>query len=149
MKVRRSSKQKRKFSGKTGRHTHKLQLVEDAHTQQIICLEVGPGSQHDFDLYKSSKLNIHPAIKQKVDKGYLGIVKRHANTDIPFKRTKLHPLTKAQRRYNRQLARQRVPIEHTNRRLKVFKLLQQPYRNHSRFKLRATLIASFCNANLL
>ena len=123
--------------------------MEDVHTKRILCLDFAAGSHHDFDLYKQSKLKIHPAIKQKVDKGYLGVLKLHENTAIPFKKTKLNLLTKEQKKYNRELAKQRVPIEHTNRKLKIFKLLQQAYRSHSRFNLRATLIATFCNANLL
>ena len=124
-------------------------MVENADTKRILCVDFAAGSHHDFNLYKKSNLKIHPEIKQKVDKGYIGILKLHENTAIPFKNTKLHPLTKEQKKYNRQLAKQRVPIEHTNRKLKIFKLLQQSYRSHSRFNLRATLIATFCNANLL
>ena len=124
-------------------------MVEDAYTKQIICLDFAAGSHHDFDLYKHSKLKIHPDIKQKVDKGYVGMLKLHENTAIPFKKTKLNPLTKEQKKFNRELAKQRVPIEHVNRKLKIFKMLQQAYRSHSRFNLRATLIAAFCNANLL
>ena len=124
-------------------------MVEDVHSKRILCLDFAAGSHHDFDLYKKSKLKIHPSIKQKVDKGYIGILKLHENTAIPFKKTKLHPLTKEQKKYNRELAKQRIPIEHSNRKLKIFKLLQQTYRSHSRFNLRATLIATFCNANLL
>lgn len=124
-------------------------MVEDADTKRIICLDFAAGSHHDFDLCKKSKLKIHPDIKQKVDKGYVGILKLHENTAIPFKKTKLHPLTKEQKKNNRELAKQRVPIEDSHRKLKIFKLLQQAYRSHSRFNLRATLIATFCNANLI
>ncbi len=43
------------------RHTLKIQLVVDRKTHQIICVEVGRGQEHDFTLYKHSKLVIHKA----------------------------------------------------------------------------------------
>ena len=46
----------------------------------------------------------------------------------------------------RQLARQRIAIEHINRRLKIFKILALPYRNRRRrFGLRCNLIAAIYN----
>jgi IS5 family transposase len=146
--VKRSSKQKRKYSGKKKRHTHKIQMVIDAKTKEIISLHIEKGSCHDFNLYKKTKLRIHPKIKQKLDSGYQGAQKMHLNTDLPKKKSKNHPLSKTDKQSNRKLAQERVYIEHTNCQCKVFKLLKNHYRSHSRFGLRATLIATFVNANL-
>lgn len=99
-------------------------------------------------MYKKSKLRIHKNIKQKTDSGYQGIQKLHENTELPIKRSKNHPLSKENRKKNRKLAKERVYIEHRNAQLKVFKLLKNHYRSHSRFGLRATLIATFVNANV-
>lgn len=68
-KIRRSSKQRRKYSGKKKRHTRKIQIVEDADTQEIISLNFANGAFHDFDLYKKSKLKVHNQIKKKLTKG--------------------------------------------------------------------------------
>ena len=105
-------------------------------------------SCHDFNLYKKSKLHIYPNIKQKVDSGYQGAQKLHNNTDLPVKASKKHKLTKEEKKQNRQLSQKRVFIEHSNAKCKVFKILENRYRSHSRFGLRATLIACFVNANL-
>jgi len=148
-KIRRSSKQKRKYSGKKKRHTRKIQIVENADTQEIISLHFANGSSHDFDLYKKSKLKVHNQIKKKVDKGYVGILGYHSNTDIPKKSSKLHPLTKEDKKQNRKKAKERVGIEHTNRRFKIFRIVKETYRNHKRFDMRATLIAAFHNANII
>lgn len=145
--IKRSSKQRRKYSGKKKRHTHKIQLVIDANTKQIICIHFAKGSCHDFKLYKNSKLHIHPDIKQKTDSGYQGSKKIHPNTDNPIKGSKNHKLTKEEKKQNRELAKQRVFIEHTNAKCKVFKLMENRYRSHSRMGLRFTLIACFVNAN--
>jgi len=146
--IKRSSKQKRKYSGKKKRHTHKIQLVIDADTKQIICINFEKGSCHDFKLYKKSKLRIHPNIKQKLDSGYQGAQKEHANTEKPIKSSKNHKLTKEEKKQNRKLSQKRVFIEHINAKCKVFNLLENKYRSHSRFGLRATLIACFINANV-
>jgi len=77
----------------------------------------------------------------------MGANKFHQNTDLPKKNTKKHKLTKEQKRANKKLAKERVPIEHINAKIKVFKLAKNHYRSHSRFGLRVTLIAAFVNAN--
>jgi hypothetical protein len=145
--VSRSSRQRRKYSGKKKRHTHKIQVIMDADRKRIICVHVGKGSEHDFHLYKNSRLHIHPDIEQEVDSGYLGIRKLHSNSTLPFKNTKKHKLTKEQKKKNRLHASRRISIEHKNSQLKVFKLLENRYRSHRKFGLRVTLIASFINAN--
>lgn len=123
-------------------------MVIDAATQQIICVHFEKGSCHDFKLYKQSGLRIHPGIKQQMDSGYQGAGKLHGNTELPIKNTKHHKLTKEQKRGNRQLARERVRIEHVNAKAKVFHLLKYHYRSHSRFGLRGTIIAALINANI-
>ena len=148
-KIRRSSKQKRKYSGKKKRHTRKIQIVENAHTQEIISLNFANGASHDFSSYKKSKLKVHNQTTKKVDKGYVGILAFHSNTEIPKKSSKLHPLTKNDKKLNRQKAKERVGIEHTNRKIKIFRIFKETYRNHKRFDMRATLIAAFHNANLI
>lgn len=99
-------------------------------------------------MFKQSNLKIHPEIKVKVDKGYVGIDKFHANTDIPNKASKNKPLSKEEKRENREMAKERIGIEHLNAKLKIFRMLKETYRNHKNFKLRATLIAIIYNGNL-
>ena len=79
----------------------------------------------------------------------MGILGYHSNTDIPKKSSKLHPLTKNDKKQNRQKAKERVGIEHTNRKFKIFRIFKETYRNHKKFDMRATLIAAFHNANLI
>lgn len=119
----------------------------DADTKKIICIHFEKGSCHDFNLYKKTGLHIHPNIKVKVDSGYQGAQKMHQNTDLPQKKSKKKKLSKEQKKQNRKLAQERIYIEHTNAKLKVFKLLKNHYRSHSRFAMRATIIAAFVNLN--
>lgn len=122
-------------------------MIIDADTKQIISVHFEKGACHDFKLYKKTKIRIHPNIKQQVDSGYQGSQKLHHNTELPVKSSKHKPLTKQNKQDNRKLAKERVYIEHTNGKCKVFKLLKNHYRSHSRYGLRVTLIASFVNAN--
>ena len=83
------------------------------------------------------------------DAGYQGLADLHTNSQTPIKKTKLHPLTKEQKASNRVLSRQRILIENIIRRLKIFRILSERYRNRrKRFGLRFNLIAAIYNLEL-
>jgi hypothetical protein len=118
-------------------------------TLEILATAFGKGSTHDFRLFKESYPGMDHQILCLADTGYLGIHKLHANTQIPAKKSKLHPLTPEQKAANRELARQRIFCEHVIGRLKVFHILSDRYRNRrKRFALRFNLIAAIYNLEL-
>jgi hypothetical protein len=118
-------------------------------TMEIIATAFAKGSTHDFRLFKESYAGIDPHIRCLADTGYLGIHKLHANSQIPAKKSKLHPLTPDQKAANRKLASQRIFCEHIIGRLKVFHILSDRYRNRrKRFGLRFNLIAAIYNLEL-
>ena len=83
------------------------------------------------------------------DAGYLGISNLHENSQIPAKKSKLHPLTKEQKSYNHKLSSERIFVENVIRRLKIFRILSERYRNRrKRFGLRFNLIAAIYNLEL-
>ena len=83
------------------------------------------------------------------DKGYQGIKKIHSSSYIPFKKPPKKTLSSSHKEYNRELAKQRIYIEHVIRCLKIFRILAQPYRNRRRrFGLRFNLIAGLYNFGL-
>ncbi|WP_341529864.1 transposase family protein [Nostoc sp. UHCC 0302] len=58
-------------------------------------------------------------------------------------------LSTPERHHNRNLAQLRVIGEHINRRLKIFRILKEQYRNRRRrFALRCNLIAGLLNYEL-
>ena len=84
------------------------------------------------------------------DKGYQGIAKLHPNSCIPTKKSRKKKLEAHDRQHNRLLAQVRVVVEHVNRRLKIFRILAERYRNRrKRFGLRLNLIAAILNFELL
>lgn len=121
----------------------------DKITQQVICTSFANGKKHDFRLFKESKVKIHGKIKTLADSGYQGIQKLHANSELPKKRTKKRPLTKADKRQNQKIASDRVINENVIGKLKRFKIIADKYRNRrKRFGLRFNLIAGIYNSEL-
>ena len=118
-------------------------------TMEIIATAFGNGSRHDFRLFKDNYAGMAAEIRCLADTGYLGLTQLHANSHIPAKKSKLHPLTAEQKSANRDLARQRICCEHVIGRLKVFRILSDRYRNRrKRFGLRFNLIAAIYNLEL-
>ncbi len=144
-----SKGQKKFYSGKQGEHTLKTQVIICQKTTAIICLGHGKGRIHDFKLFKTSGVKFGELLKIIADKGYQGINKIHQLSKTPIKKPRGKKLTKEQKQYNRQLNRLRIVVEHVNRRLKIFNILSNQYRNrHRRFGLRANLIAGIYNYEL-
>jgi len=121
-------------------------LIVDAHTERIICFAQAKGSTHDFKLFKDSYKGILSKIRIMADSGYQGISDIHANSDVPRKKSKKHPLTKEEKQSNKLLSKERILIEHINRRIKRFKILSHRYRNKRRnHALRVSLICAIHN----
>jgi len=95
---------------------------------------------------KEVREKILVSIRVNGDSGFQGIDKYHKNSDTPKKKTKKTPLSKEEKANNKQLARERILVEHINRKLKIFKILALPYRNRRRrYGLRANLISGIYN----
>ena len=116
---------------------------------QIIATAFANDSTHDFRLFKESKTIMACKVLCLADAGYQGLADLHANSKTPKKKSKHHPLTKEQEAANRELARQRIFVEHVIRKVKIFRILSERYRNRrKRFGLRFNLIASLYNIEL-
>lgn len=85
----------------------------------------------------------------RVDSGYQGIKKLHKNSELPKKKTKKKPLTKDDKKKNRDIASKRVLNENVIGMIKRFKIISDKYRNRrKRFGLRFNLIAAIYNMEL-
>ncbi len=112
-------------------------------------MAIGKGRKHDFRLYKESKTQLHPQLTLKADSGYQGISKLHGRSEVPHKQSKKRPLPPEQKTYTRNISTERVMVEHVIRKLKIFRILQERYRNRrKRFGLRVNLIAGVVNYEL-
>ena len=100
-------------------------------------------------MFKRSKVKPIEQIEILADKGYQGINKIHTLSYTPIKKKKKKPLALMEKEYNRELAKQRIYVEHVIRAIKIFRILAQPYRNRRRrFGLRFNLISGLYNRGL-
>ena len=80
---------------------------------------------HDFRIFTENLSEMSANILCLADSGYLGIKRLHANSQVPSKKSKHHPLTEEQKAANRQLAKRRIFCEHVIGKLKVFRILSE------------------------
>lgn len=124
-------------------------MTINENTEEIVCTAFGMGSTHDFQVFKASETILAESIECLADKGYQGLTELHPNSRTPAKKSKHHPLTPEQKISNRELARRRMLAEHVIRKIKVFRILSERYRNRrKRFKLRFNLIAAIYNIEM-
>jgi len=125
-------------------------VIIERGNKHILDVQEAKGSVHDFKLYKETiGSSVCKLIPMYGDLGYLGLQRLHPVCRLPIKASKNHPLTGREKAYNRRLARDRVVIEHINAKIKTFKIMAYPYRNHCRrHLLRMTLICGIINYEL-
>lgn len=128
------------YSGKKKRHTLKSQVVIEMESLKVICTAHRTGKEDDFQLFNRSKVKLLEQIEILADKGYQGIRKIHTSRHTPIKKKNKQPLALMEKKYNRELAKQRIYIEHVIRSLKIFRILAQSYRN-----LRRRFLIIFLN----
>jgi len=126
-------------------------LIADPKTKLVLSFEQTEGCVHDFRLYKDRTGSaVSPNVPIKTDSGCLGIAAYHANSEVPYKKSKNHPLTEVEKAFNHRLARERIVIEHINREIKLFKIMAERYRNRRRrHKLRMTRICAIRNYEII
>ena len=122
-------------------------MIFDPEADLVLSADQAEGSVHDFQIYKDHVGSaVSPDVQAKTDSGYQGIASYHANSEVPYKKSKNHPLSKEEKVFNRQLSCERVRIEHINRQIKIFKIMSERYRNRrKRHQLRMTLICAIRN----
>lgn len=109
------------YSGKKKAHTVKTQIVVDDRGDIRHISPSVPGNIHDKKLFDCSGVKLPDHAKG--DLGYLG-----TNIALPFKSSKLHPLTKQQRYRNKLHSRKRIIVEHVFASLKSYRILADRFR---------------------
>ena len=121
-------------------------MLVSLQTGEIIALAFSNGKRHGFQLFRDSHVHVKAETVLEADTGYQGLAHIHANSLLPKKRSKNHPLSKQERKDNRRISRERIFVEHAIRFVKRFRILSERYRNRRhRFALRFSLIAGICN----
>jgi hypothetical protein len=113
--------------------------MSDRKSAQLITTAFSYGSKHDFQLFKDDACKFSEHLRILADAGYQGVTELHENSQTPFKKSKCHALTKREKQSNRGLARKRIVIEHIFRKLRVFRILSERYRNRRKDLLCASI----------
>lgn len=143
--------QEESYSGKKKRHTTKNQIIITENGERILNWYNSKGTTHDYQMIKDS--NILPTleemkIKGKFDSGYQGIQTQLSGAIIPYKKSKNHELTEKEKNHNRELSKKRIKVEHTNRELKIFRIMKETYRNHmNRYDTKVLIMCGIYNLN--
>jgi len=110
------------------------------------------GSVHDFKIFKNSriwKFQLIQNASSELDLGFLGVKTYLKNAVIPHKSSKKHPLTKEQKKENKELSSSRIKIENINREIKIFRICKEVRRHkQKKHNLFWNLIAGVVNFKL-
>jgi hypothetical protein len=157
------NKQKRRthYSGKRKRHTLKTQLTVNSRGLIIHKSRHVRGSTHDYALYKRSHPRLPYKVQSSLDLGYLGIKDDYPNLNcvLPIKKknpgrgkvgVKAPELSDEQKVFNKELACERVVVEHTNSRVKKFLIWGAEFRNRpKRYDAMTDIVSGLINLRIL
>ena len=116
--------QKAWYSGKKKRHTIKHQVVVDQTGKIRAVSRAHKGKVHDKKIYDRERVRMPPGVSKTGDKGDQGAQGMHT----PIKKPPGGTLTKEQKQHNRTLAQRRMVVEHTLRKMKIFRILSYRFR---------------------
>jgi len=122
-----SRKQRCWYSGKKKGHRIKNEIIITQKGKIVSASDSVPGRVHDRALRKRGP-PLPKGSRAYADSGYQGLQDDHPDTEIPYKKSKKHPLTRDEKEYNHGLSRFRVRVEHAIAKLKSFRMLSERYR---------------------
>ena len=111
----------------------------DKKTEKVICLNFDNGKKHDFKLFIESRTALKKETQLCGDSGYQGVLKIHSNSLTPKKASKKNPLTKQEKKANREISSKRILIENVIGKIKIFRILAERYRNRRKRALSIAL----------
>jgi DDE superfamily endonuclease/Helix-turn-helix of DDE superfamily endonuclease len=154
-------KRKTHYSGKRKRHTVKTQLTVNSEGLIVHRTNHARGRRNDYAIFKRTRPELPEGVRPGVDLGYNGIQNDFPGMKamIPFKKRspgrghkgeKARPLTPHQKRFNTELSRARVVVEHTISRVKKFNIFGQEFRNRlKRYDVMTDIVCGLVNFRIL
>jgi hypothetical protein len=156
-----AKKRKTHYSGKKRRHTVKTQLTVNSKGLIVHKTDHARGRRHDLDLYRQRHPSLPKSVEQDFDRGYDGVKKYFPDLKcaVPYKRRghgrghrgeKADDLTPEQKRFNKELSRERVVVEHTISRMKKFRIMADEFRNRlKRYNVMTDIVSGLVNLRIL
>ena len=143
--------QKEYYSGKAKRHTMKTQYTVTYDGLIVHRSASVHGSMHDFALFKQDNADFPADLPRSIDhpqqgsggrtrtidladSAYAGMQKQYPGRDVrvAIKRKPGRTPTPEEKAYNKSLSRIRIRAEHAIRRVKIFRMMGDRYRNPRR-----------------
>ena len=121
-------KQKRFYSGRKKRHAVKNVLIV-SRRKVLWCSSTVPAKCHDKKVAERARLRLAENIHLLGDSGFEGLEVGEAGVITPWKRRNRRSLHWRRRQFNRLLASNRIPIEHTLASVKRLRILRDEFRN--------------------
>ena len=124
--------QKKYYSGKKKSHTFKNQITVLPDGEDIVDVIAGePGPKSDINLFRERQKDFDANQKFQGDKGYQG----EASIKTPVKKQKKRELTSLEKEKNKEMASERIFVEHLIRVIKIFRVASERFRlNPSKYK---------------
>jgi hypothetical protein len=123
-------RQRDDYSGKKKRHTKKNIIITDQATGTIVGLgATQPGSHHDKRCADAEGYTFPTGSTLYQDTGFQGYAPSGATTCQPKKKPRGQELTAEEKAANREISRERVGVEHSIGRVKVFGIIGDVFRN--------------------
>jgi hypothetical protein len=157
-----AGKRKTHYSGKKKRHTVKTQLTVNSNGLILHRTNHARGRRHDLDIYRERHPSLPRQVQRVFDLGYKGVMRDFPDLNCvhPFKRKgrggrghrgeKAEALTPEQKRFNRELSRARVVVEHTISRVKKFNVFGQEFRNRlKRYDVMTDIVSGLVNLRIM
>ncbi len=126
------AEQKKYYSGKKKNHTFKNQITVLPLGQDIVDVIAGqPGPKSDITLFRKGKKGFNTGQKFQGDKAYVG----EPSIKTPTKKPKKGELTTLQKEKNKEVASERIFVEHLIRVIKIFRVASERFRlNTSKYE---------------
>jgi DDE superfamily endonuclease/Helix-turn-helix of DDE superfamily endonuclease len=122
-----SRKQRCWYSGKKKGHRIKNEIIVTEKGKIVSASDSTPGRVSDITVRRRGP-PLPKGARAYADSGYQGLQDEHPDIDIPYKKSKHHPLTRDEKDYNHGLSRFRVRVEHKIAQIKRFRILSDRFR---------------------
>ena len=124
-----NEEQEKYFSGRKSNHTFKSQMIILPNGSDIVDIVAGePGPKSDITLFRENRTRFDPKQKFKGDLADRG----EDLIETPIKKPRNGELTTAQKEENKQFSSNRIYVEHRIRSVKIFRVVQDRFRLHSK-----------------
>jgi len=120
-------KQRCWYSGKKKGHRIKTEIIVTAKGRIVSRSDPATGRTSDITLRRRGS-PLPKGSRAYADSGYQGLQDEHPDVEIPYKKSKHHPLTRDEKAYNHALSRFRVRVEHAFAKIKRFRIMADRFR---------------------